>query len=98
KGAMADPPQKEISKSSVEASLGSKLQVLAKMPPGLQESHLERCAKEAMPDGSEEERDKFKRYWRERVDPKRRCPISGPGWRDSGWKPMKPINKRNSRH
>src|ERR1019366_5913885 len=35
------------------------------------ESHLERCAKEAMPDGSEKERDKFKRYWRERIDRER---------------------------
>ena len=66
---MADTPEKKTSKASVEASLASKLQVMSMMPRGFQEQALEGYANKALPDGSEQERDEFRRYWRERLDP-----------------------------
>jgi hypothetical protein len=70
---MADTPEKKTSKASVEASLASKLQVMSMMPRGFQEQALEGYANKALPDGSEQERDEFKRYWRERIDREREC-------------------------
>jgi hypothetical protein len=70
---MAAPPEQKTSKASVEASLASKAPFLARLPPGMSEQHLERCAKNAYPGGSEQERDEFKRYWRERIDREREC-------------------------
>ena len=65
---MADLPQGKPSKGLIEARLASKLPVMAHLPPGLQERSLESYANQAYPDGSEKERDEFKRYWRERLD------------------------------
>ena len=55
------------SRASIEASLASKLVVAVHLPPGLFEQHLERCAKEALPNGSEGERAEFRQYWREQA-------------------------------
>jgi hypothetical protein len=68
---MAATPEEKTSKASVEASLASKAPFLARLPPGMSEQHLERCAKDAYPGGSEQERDEFRRYWRERLDRER---------------------------
>ena len=64
---MADTPEGKTSKASVEASLASKLQVMSIMPRGVQEQALEGYANKALPDGGEQERDEFKRYWREQL-------------------------------
>ncbi len=68
---MADIPEKKPSRASVEASLASKLRLLVHFPPGMAEQHLERCAEMALPDGTEQERIEFRRYWRERLDRER---------------------------
>lgn len=63
-GAMADTPEKKTSKASVEASLANKLLIMSMMPPGVREQTLEGYANKALPHGSEQERNEFKRYWR----------------------------------
>jgi hypothetical protein len=68
---MTDIPEKKPSRASVEASLASKLPLLVHFPPGMAEQHLARCAEEALPDGTEQERAEFRRYWRERLDRER---------------------------
>jgi hypothetical protein len=68
---MAEKPEKKVPRASVEASLASKLPVLVHFPPGMAEQHLENCAEKALPEGTEQERAEFRRYWRERLDRER---------------------------
>jgi hypothetical protein len=56
-----------MDRSSIERTLASKLAVLNRMPGGFQEQHLENCAQQALPTGSQAEREEFKRYWREQI-------------------------------
>jgi hypothetical protein len=57
-----------MDRSSVERILGGmKGTLLSRFPESLQEEALEKYVQQALPTGSQAEREEFKRYWREQI-------------------------------